>query len=105
MGLLHSVNPTNGVATGLSYARLIPNLRYASRNMISTELPVSTSIRPTSKLAIAGMMTRGSSWGHSIPSKSFMEKDKSRKSGRAPAITAYMSRLAYARLTLPESPP
>ncbi|GAA0143690.1 hypothetical protein LIER_35793 [Lithospermum erythrorhizon] len=53
---------------------------------ISTELPVSTSIRQTSKLGISRMMTRGSSWGHSIPSKSFLEKDKSGNSGRAPLL-------------------
>ncbi|GAA0147077.1 hypothetical protein LIER_06868 [Lithospermum erythrorhizon] len=50
-------------------------------------------------------MTIGTSCGHSTPSKSFRENDRSGNSGIAPAITTYMSRLAYAHLALPESPP
>ncbi|GAA0170616.1 hypothetical protein LIER_24840 [Lithospermum erythrorhizon] len=55
------VNPTKGVATGRIYARLIPNFSYVSRNRISTKLPRSTNIRPTSKFVITGFITSGSS--------------------------------------------
>ncbi|GAA0172543.1 hypothetical protein LIER_41356 [Lithospermum erythrorhizon] len=72
---------------------------------MSTELPVSTKIRPALKLAITKVMTRRSSCGHFIPSKSFREKEDSGNSGRAPDLTVFMSLLAYSRLTLSESPP
>ncbi|GAA0150053.1 hypothetical protein LIER_09078 [Lithospermum erythrorhizon] len=98
------VNHTNGVSTGLNYALLIPCLRYVSKNKMSTEVPLSTSILLTSKLAITRGLTRGSSCGHFIPSKSFRENDRYGTRAVPPVLTAYMSLLASARLALLESP-
>ncbi|GAA0160463.1 hypothetical protein LIER_39047 [Lithospermum erythrorhizon] len=51
------------------------------------------------------MITIGSLWGHSTPSNSFREKDRSGNWGCAPTVTTYISRFTYARLALLESPP
>ncbi|GAA0161268.1 hypothetical protein LIER_17626 [Lithospermum erythrorhizon] len=72
---------------------------------MSTELPVSIIIQPTSKFAITGVIINGSSWGHSIPSKSLLEKDKSGNSGRALVVITYMSLYPYAHHAVPASPP
>ncbi|GAA0173074.1 hypothetical protein LIER_26767 [Lithospermum erythrorhizon] len=82
--------------------RMLPDGDHeASKNRMSKELMVFTNIRPTSKFSITGVITNGSLWAHFIPSKSFLEYDRSGNSGRAPVVTTKISLLAYARLALP----